>query len=56
MPSVPTSPYTSTDVTESILGPAGIHQEKKSPEQTIPQAPAMPAVKEVRQENATSVV
>lgn len=55
MPSVTTSPHTSTDVTESILGPAGTHQEKNSPKQTIPQTPSKPAVKEARQENATSV-
>lgn len=55
MPSVPTSPHTSTDVIQSILGPAGTHQEKKSPKQTIPQTPSKPAVKEARQEIATSV-
>lgn len=55
MPSVPTSPHTSTDVTQSILGPAGTHQEKESPKQTIPQTPSLAAVKEARQENATRV-
>lgn len=49
MPSVPTAPHMSTDVTESILGPAGTHK------QTIPQTPSKPAVKQARQEIATSM-